>query len=256
MSELEGNVILVIDDDPMNLQIAKLILEQKLPCRVITCDNGIQGIEILQRQYVRLVLLDINMPYFDGIQTLERIREDPKLKNMPVIMLTASTNKKHIAKAILHGVKDYIKKPFMHDELVERVSKKLGPITTNSKQTILLVDEDEVERNRTLTVLENNLPHEIVTVNSGMEAMEILRKEKFNLVIASIEMRFINGFRIVEFMKNEQNLNKIPIFLTTSSEDLNILEEIKNSGASGYLKTPILDATSIESLIKFLKSRV
>ena len=255
-NELEGNVILVIDDDEMNLQIAKMILEKQLPCRVITCDNGIQGLEILQRQYVRLVLLDINMPYFDGIQTLERIREDPKLKNIPVIMLTASTNKKHISKAILHGVKDYIKKPFMHDELVERVSKKLGPITTASKQTILLIEEDEVERKRTLMVLENYLPHEVVTVNSGMEAMDILLKQKFNLVIASIEMKFINGFRIVEFMKNEPTLNKTPVFLTTSSENLNILEEIKNSGASGYLKTPLLNETSIASLIKFLKSRV
>ena len=255
-NELEGNVILVIDDDSMNLQIAKMILEQKLPCRVITCDNGIQGLEILQRQYVRLVLLDINMPYFDGIQTLERIRQDPKLKNMPVIMLTASTNKKHISKAILHGVKDYIKKPFMHDELVDRVSKKLGPITIASKQKILLIDEDEVNRKRTKMILESNLPHEVITVNSGIEAMEILRKQNFNLVIASIEMKFINGFRIVEFMKRETTLNKIPIFLTTNSEDLNILEEIKNSRANGYLKTPLLDATAIESLIKFLKSRV
>ena len=119
-----------------------------------------------------------------------------------------------------------------------------------------MVDEDEVERKRTLMVLERNLPHEIITVNSGMEAMEVLRKQKFNLVIASIEMKFINGFRIVEFMKNEPTLNKTPIFLTTSSEDLNILEEIKNSGANGYLKIPILDAASIASLIKFLKSRV
>ena len=142
-NELEGNVILVIDDDEINLQMAKMILEKKLPCRVITCDNGVQGIEIMQRQYIRLVLLDIVMPFFDGIQTLEKIREDPKLKNMPVIMLTASVDKKHIAKAIQLGIKDYVKKPFMPDELVSRVSKKLGPITTKSKPTLLLIDDDE-----------------------------------------------------------------------------------------------------------------
>lgn len=253
-SELEGNVILVIDDDAMNLQIAKMILEQKLPCRVITCDNGIQGLEILRRQYVRVVLLDINMPYFDGIQTLEEIRKDPKLKNIPVIMLTASTAKKHIAKAILHGVKDYIRKPFMHDELVERVSKRLGPVTNKSKQTILLIEEDEVNRKQIRRMLENHLPHEVVTISLGVEAIEALRKQKFNLVIASIDMRFINGFRIVEFMKNEPDLNRIPIFLTTPSEDLDTLEEIKNSGANGYLRVPIIDETSISPLIKFLES--
>ena len=253
-NELEGNVILVIDDDEINLQMAKMILEKKLPCRVITCDNGVQGIEILKRQYVRLVLLDIVMPFFDGIQTLEKIREDPKLKNMPVIMLTASADKKHIAKAIQLGIKDYVKKPFMPDELVSRVSKKLGPITTKSKSTLLLIDDDEDNRKRTKTILENNLPHEVITAASGIDGMEILRKQKVNLVVASTEMSFINGFRIVDFMKSDANLKKIPAFLMTSSDDPEILQKIEDSGANGRLKKPIVDAGSIAPLIEFLKS--
>ena len=253
-NELEGNVILVIDDDEINLQMAKMILEKKLPCRVITCDNGVQGIEIMKRQYVRLVLLDIVMPFFDGIQTLEKIREDAKLKNMPVIMLTASVDKKHIAKAIQLGVKDYVKKPFMPDELVNRVSKKLGPITTKSKPTLLLIDDDEDNRKRTKTILENSLPHEVMTAASGIDGMEILRKQKVNIVVASTEMSFINGFRIVDFMRSDANLKKIPAFLMTSSDDPEILQKIEDSGAKGCLKKPIIEAGSIAPLIEFLKS--
>ena len=254
-NELEGNVILVIDDDEINLQMAKMILEKKLPCRVITCDNGVQGIEILKRQYVRLVLLDIVMPFFDGIQTLEKIREDPKLKNMPVIMLTASTSKQHIAKAILHGVKDYVKKPFMPDELVERVSKKLGPITTNSKPTLLLIDDDETNRKHTQAALESSLPHEVITAGSGIDGMEILRKQKVNLVIANAEMSFINGYRIVDFMQGDANLKKIPAFLMVSSDDDETVQKVENSGAKGCLKKPIVDATSIAPLIEYLKAK-
>ena len=252
-NELEGNVILVIDDDEINLQMAKMILEKKLPCRVITCDNGIQGIEIMKRQYIRLVLLDIVMPFFDGIQTLEKIRQDPQLKNMPVIMLTASTSKQHIAKAILHGVKDYVKKPFMPDELVERVGKKLGPITTKSKSTLLLIDDDDDDRKHIHTVLENNLPHEVINASSGIDGMEILRKQKVNLVIASAEMHFINGFRIVDFMQSDANLRKIPAFLTTASDDPDILKKIETSSAKGYLKKPVVDSESLSPLIEFLK---
>lgn len=252
-NELEGNVILVIDDDEINLQMAKMILEKKLPCRVITCDNGIQGIEIMKRQYIRLVLLDIVMPFFDGIQTLEKIRQDPQLKNMPVIMLTASTSKQHIAKAILHGVKDYVKKPFMPDELVERVAKKLGPITTKSKSTLLLIDDDDDDRKHIHTLLENNLPHEVINASSGIDGMEILRKQKVNLVIASAEMHFINGFRIVDFMQSDANLSKIPAFLTTFSDDPDILKRIETSGAKGYLKKPVVDSESLSPLIEFLK---
>ena len=64
-NQIQGNVVLVIDDDEINLQVAKVILEKKLPCRVITADNGIEGLEILRRQYVRVVLLDIMMPGMD-----------------------------------------------------------------------------------------------------------------------------------------------------------------------------------------------
>ena len=253
--QIEGNVILVIDDDEINLQMAKMILEKKLPCRVIMCDNGVQGIEIMKRQYIKLVLLDIVMPFFDGIQTLEKIREDPKLKNMPVIMLTASVDKKHISRAIQLGIKDYVKKPFMPDELVERVSKKLGPITTKAKQSILVIDDDDVNRKRTKMLLESSLPHEVLTAPSGIEGMEMLRKQKVNLVVASTEMSFINGFRIVDFMKGDTSLRNIPAFLVTSSDDPDILAKIENSGASGYLKKPLTNVEALAPLLTYLKNK-
>ena len=253
--QIEGNVILVIDDDEINLQMAKMILEKKLPCRVITCDNGIQGIEIMKRQYVRLVLLDIVMPFFDGMQTLEKIREDPKLKNMPVIMLTASVDKKHISKAIQLGIKDYVKKPFMPDELVERVSKKIGPITNKAKSTILLIEDDDEDRKRIKTLLEDNLPHEVITAPSGIEGMEALRKQKVNLVIASVEMSFINGFRIVDFMAGDANLRSIPAFLMTFSDDPEIISKIESSSAKGYLQKPLTSAEGLAPLVNYLKEQ-
>ena len=254
-NELEGNVILVIDDDEINLQMAKMILEKKLPCRVITCDNGVQGIEIMKRQYIRLVLLDIVMPFFDGIQTLEKIREDPKLKNMPVIMLTASVDKKHIAKAIQLGIKDYVKKPFMPDELVTRVSNKLGPITTKSLPVVLVIDDDSASLKRTRILLEDNLPYEILTAASGIEGMESLRKNKVNLVVANTEMSFINGFRIVEFMHKDNELRKVPIFLVTSSNDEDMLKLIEESGADGHITKPLTNAEALAPLVEFLKTK-
>ena len=103
--------ILVIDDDEMNLNIAKMILERKLPCKVLTVNNGHDGIEILRRENVNLVLLDVMMPDFDGMETLAEIRADEKIKNVPVIMLTAAVEKDVVQKAFGLGVRNYIKKP-------------------------------------------------------------------------------------------------------------------------------------------------
>ena len=86
---MRKKIILVIDDDEMNLQIAKMVLEKKLLCKVIGVDNGVEGIAILKSQRVNLVLLDVMMPDFDGIETLQEIRGDVQIKDVPVMMLTA-----------------------------------------------------------------------------------------------------------------------------------------------------------------------
>lgn len=125
--ESTGNVVLVIDDDEINLLLAKTILEKKLPCEVITIDNGFEGLDILERQPVSVLLLDIDMPYMDGFETLEHIRERKSLKDLPVIMLTAAADKDTVIKAAKHGVESYVKKPFLPDELIARVAKFIRP---------------------------------------------------------------------------------------------------------------------------------
>ncbi len=120
------SVILVIDDDEMNLKVAKVILERKLACRVICTDNGIVGLDILRKQHVDLVLLDILMPYFDGLETLEEIRADTQIAKVPVIMLTASGDFENVKQALKLGVKDYVMKPLLPDDLIQRVKTKLA----------------------------------------------------------------------------------------------------------------------------------
>lgn len=119
------SVILIIDDDKMNLKVAKVILERKLACRVICTDNGIVGLDILRKQHVDLVLLDILMPYFDGLETLEEIRADERIAGVPVMMLTASGDFENVKQALKLGVKDYVMKPLLPDDLVQRVKTKL-----------------------------------------------------------------------------------------------------------------------------------
>ena len=167
---MREKIILVIDDDDMNLQIAKMILERKLPCKVIGVDNGVEGIDILKSQRVSLVLLDIMMPDFDGIETLQEIRGDDDIKNVPVMMLTASGEIDDIQKTRLLGVKDYIKKPFLPADLVERVKKKLSEVHS---EEILLLGDDEDKLQAMQSVIEDNFPHETLIATSTAAAEKI-----------------------------------------------------------------------------------
>ena len=220
--KFNDNVILVIDDDEINLQIAKIILEKNFQCQVLTADTGHKGIEILNSQYVSLVLLDIVMPDFNGIETLKTIRADEKLKNISVIMLTASVDRENIREARELGVTDYIKKPFMPEELVKRVGKKLIPV-----DKILIIDEDEKNLKIMQNLLEEHFHYKILAVSSATEAISTLSANEIKLVIASSDMKFISGFKILDFMAKINKFTKIPFVLTTSDDLVKMVERIE-----------------------------
>ena len=119
--------ILVVDDDDMNLKMAEFILKKDMKnITVLLADSGMKAVDILQQKKVDLVLLDFQMPVMNGLKTLELIRKREDMKDIPVIFLTASSDRDTVMKAGLMGVADYIKKPFMPRDLLDRVSRVLA----------------------------------------------------------------------------------------------------------------------------------
>ena len=116
----------VVDDDDMNLKMAEFILKKDMKeNKVLLADSGMKAIDTLQREKVDLVLLDFQMPVMNGLKTLELIRKREDLKDVAVIFLTAASDRDTVIKAGMMGVVDYIKKPFMPNDLIDRVSQAL-----------------------------------------------------------------------------------------------------------------------------------
>lgn len=229
---IEDKIVLVVDDDEMNLQVAKMILERKVKCRVLTVSGGKEAIEILRKQDVSLILLDIMMPNYDGIETLQEIRADKFLSDLPVMMLTASSDVDSIKKAAALGVRDYVKKPFMPAELVERVTKKLLTIDNEELEKILLVGEDKSELKTVQRTLEENFPYEVLTATSIADAIKILRDEEISLILASSQMSFIAGFKLLNFVAKDERLKKIPLAITTAEALQKILNKFSSDTVS------------------------
>lgn len=245
----EENLILVIDDDEMNLQIAQMILEKKLPCKVLTAASGNRGLSILRSQKVRVVLLDILMPGVDGIETLKQIRADDNLKNTPVMILTASMDRETIRQAVALGVTDYVRKPFMPADLIARVSKKLAEIST-SPGKILIFDENRYTLTKLLDTLEEVSPYKIDIVLSVAEAINLLRSTKINLIVTSSDVKFINGFKLMDFMSKDEKFSKIPIIITTPIEFLDVLSKINLAEPSQIAEIDGLENSAIVHVAK------
>jgi len=116
--------ILVIDDEPDLVSTIKCRLEW-CKFQVVTAGNGEDGLEKAASEKPDLILLDIDMPGMNGHDVLDRLRNCPDLRGIPVIMCTALCEAEDIAKASSYGIVDYIAKPFDFSELVEKISNFL-----------------------------------------------------------------------------------------------------------------------------------
>ncbi len=112
--------ILVVDDDSMNLVRTKMILGKQYD--VVLAESGEAALNKLKTENIDLVLLDIEMPDMNGIETFERMKELPV--KVPVIFLTASGYEDDVMSAIRLGAVNYLKKPFYPEELMKRIAKE------------------------------------------------------------------------------------------------------------------------------------
>ena len=114
--------ILVVDDDSMNLMRTKMILGQEY--QVVLAESGLEALNKLQEEeeQIDMVLLDIDMPEMNGIETFERMKEFAA--DIPVIFLTASGAEDDVVSAIRLGAVNYLKKPFRPQELMRRVAQE------------------------------------------------------------------------------------------------------------------------------------
>ena len=121
--------IMVVDDDRITIRMCEFILK-KHDYDVVTADSGKRCLEYLREPSnprVDCILLDIEMPLLNGFNTLSSIRQSEKLKDIPVMFLTATATQETVREAIRLGVTSYLKKPFLPNELTDKVAALLGP---------------------------------------------------------------------------------------------------------------------------------
>ena len=121
----ESASVLVTDDDPVSRMLLSTLVERE-GHRVTEAENGREACEILASQPIDVVLCDIEMPELDGYGVLERIRQDPKLTGIPVIMISALDDIDSVVRCIELGADDYIPKPANRTLLRARINASLG----------------------------------------------------------------------------------------------------------------------------------
>jgi two-component system cell cycle response regulator len=121
---LTGATVLVADDDSALVGTLTWILKGQ-GCRVVAVPDGEGLLERLDHEHPDLILLDIMMPKVDGLQLLERIRSEPRWRDLPILMISSMDPEDGTAKALGLGASDFVSKPFRVKELLARVEAQL-----------------------------------------------------------------------------------------------------------------------------------
>jgi two-component system, chemotaxis family, sensor kinase CheA len=117
IEELKNKAVLLVDDDMRNIFALTSALEKER-MNVLFAENGIEALNILDKTEIDIVLMDIMMPKMNGFEAMEQIRQNDKLKDIPIIALTAKAMKADRQKCISAGASDYISKPVKIEQLL------------------------------------------------------------------------------------------------------------------------------------------
>jgi two-component system, chemotaxis family, chemotaxis protein CheY len=124
-SAMKNKNLLLVDDIASMLNISKSILRGAGFTRIYEAQDGVEALKVLKNKPIDLVICDWEMPNMNGLELFKEAQADEKLKDIPFLMLTASSGVQKVKEAIAAGVTDYIIKPYQQNAFIEKVISKL-----------------------------------------------------------------------------------------------------------------------------------
>ena len=238
--------ILIIDDEQLNLKMTRHYLEGDY--EVLCGTSGAEGLMILESTQVDLVLLDLDMPGMDGMMTLRKIRETDKIKNVKVMILTASGLRTDVTEAIRLGAIDFIKKPVFPAELNTRVKKALQ---VARKDQLLVVDDDRMNLMLAQRLL--GVRYEVQCESSGMDALDYLKKYTPDLILLDLHMPEMSGLQVLEKIQGMERVSDVPVIFLTADSDRQTEAELFKAGAMDYIQKPFVAEVVIRRISRILE---
>ena len=124
LPDLTDATVLLVDDNQQNLELMLAYLEE-LPCRLCTAVDGVEAVDLVEKESPDLVLLDVMMPRMSGFEVCQKIKSSPRTRDIIIIMVTALHEVGDFERAIECGTDDFLTKPVNKLELLTRVKSLL-----------------------------------------------------------------------------------------------------------------------------------
>nr|WP_288452352.1 response regulator [uncultured Pseudomonas sp.] len=209
MSVLGGRCVLVIEDEP---QFAHILydLAHELDYRCLVAHSAEDGLELATSHHPDAILLDMRLPDGSGLSVLQRLKENPGTRHIPVHVISVED----MAEAALHmGAVGYALKPATRDQL-KGVFGKLEARLTQKMRRVLVVEDDKLQRDSIARLIGDD-DIEIVAVEFGEQALEQLRHHIFDCMIIDLKLPDMQGDELLARMGSEEIRSFPPVIVYT-----------------------------------------
>jgi two-component system cell cycle response regulator len=251
-----GLKILAVDDSrTVRLVVNKAF--KSFDCEVLEAQNGVEGLAIASKEKPDIIILDITMPIMDGYETLTKLKSDPELRGIPVIMLTAEAGKDNLLRIAKLGVRDYLIKPFKEELVVDRVGRVIdlkpkGQGQMKAKRfddplNILVVDDKPAIVEQIRAGLKET-PWVITGKAHSSETIDHCNRVVPDVVILSLSLPENAGFNLFQMLRGNAKIKSVPIFglcVKTAAEEQAKAQQI---GFNTIITKPI-DINDVKSKV-------
>jgi signal transduction histidine kinase/CheY-like chemotaxis protein len=254
--DLRGMPTLIIDDNATNRRIlSELTGQWKMKTR--TCDSGESGLTELIRAAseaspYRLLLLDEHMPGMDGMEVLDRIRRNPALESVVIMMLTSCDQIQSAALCRQMGVEAYLIKPIGSSDLLGSIRLAIGvhmPASTvaptagvsgSSLSLRILLAEDNLVNQKVAIGMLGKMGHRITLATNGLEALQQWRHGDFDLIFMDVQMPEMNGLQATTQIRREETIGvHVPIVAMTASAMSEERDRCLAAGMDDFISKPV-----------------
>jgi signal transduction histidine kinase/CheY-like chemotaxis protein len=204
-------LVLVVEDDPAAAELLTRQIDQA-GFKTSVARNGAEAIARARELKPAAITLDILLPDLDGWEVLTRLKQAPETSDIPVVVVSVVDNPE-LGMAL--GALDYFVKPVPAKELMSRLTRFRFPGTSGRQLTVLVVDDEEANREWLQGVLEP-AGFAVILAKGGKEAIELARTNVPDLVLLDLMMPEVTGFEVVEALRDQASTRGIPIMVLTA----------------------------------------
>ncbi len=204
-------IVLAIEDDPQVISLYERYLKPQ-GYQVVPVTDSTQAIARAVELHPFAITLDVMMPQRDGWQVLAELKANPETRDIPIVICSILEEEE---KGFSLGAADYLVKPFLQEDLINAIHRldRTGKI-----RRILIVDDSVEDLRLVQKILEESKNFQVMTAQSGTEGMQKMSTEKPDAIILDLFMPDMNGFAILEKMRGDPILSKIPVIILTGAD--------------------------------------